>query len=95
MRIYNAFIDDNINSQSGAQCTTGGDCGVQGLVNDVTYVMDKIRAEHPELTEKQLVGLDTLEQRLLNNATSQKPGTVDMGADTLISNMVGRYLGIL
>lgn len=92
MRIYNAFIDDNINSQSGAQCTTGGDCGVQGLVNDVTYVMGKIRAEHPELTEKQLVGLDTLEQRLLNNATSQKPGTVDMGADTLISNMVGRYL---
>jgi len=85
LRIYNSF-DDNENSQFGAKSTAEFNCGVQGLVNDIACVTDKIRTEHPELTENQLAELDTIQQSYLTNNINKK------FEDTLICNMFKRYL---
>jgi|GEM_PF-5096519 len=60
----------------GAQCAT-----------DV--VADKIRAEHPEVTENQM---DSIEQTFLHMADSDRPyHQTYKGKDTLVKNMVDQY----
>ena len=67
----------------------------QGLVDDVTYVTDKIRTEHPELTKKQLCELDSIKQRVQNAMYEESNQIVNMVKDTLVRNMFSQHLNEL
>ena len=88
MRIDNSFSKDIEREMANA------DEG-QGLVDDVTYVTDKIRTEHPELTKKQLCELDSIKQRVQNAMYEESNQIVNMVKDTLVRNMFSQHLNEL